>query len=297
MLSTARTRTATAPRQPSAMQITEYYAPDVIAAIVDQYGDTVDWSQFDADGDQIIDLLVIIHAGYGFQNGGGEDRLSTSSSSLFPNLIQIGGTTTPETDDDYYVEGFNVDPEQLDVGAIQEEFEHQFGLPDMYSTDANNSNAWWAAHSSGVWGGPLGGTRPVGHNLWQDWVLGWRDPMIIDYDDPQLVTGKLEVDLGRARYTPESTEDGVIIRLPDEGVLVENLAGDGVGWWSDSGDLMDHRVYREFDLITATGTNHFQLRCLLGYRRGLGLRLCRSHHRQLHDHNHPAGSGWNLHRY
>jgi immune inhibitor A len=76
--------------------------------------------------------------------------------------------------------------------------------------------------------------------------------MIIDYDDPQLVTGKLEVDLGRARYTPDSTEDGVIVRLPDEGVLVENLAGDGVGWWSDSGDLMDNRVYRDFDLITAT---------------------------------------------
>ncbi len=230
------------------------YAPDVIAEIVAQYGDTVDWSQYDADGDHVIDLLVIIHAGYGFQNGGGEDRLSTSSSSLAPTPIQIGGTTTPGIGDDYYVEGFNVDPEQLDVGAIQEEFEHQFGLPDMYtSQDAtDNSNAWWAAHSAGVWGGPLGGTRPVGHNLWQDWVLGWRDPMVIDYDDASLMNGGLEVDLGRARYTPGGTEDGVIVMLPDEEALVENRAGSGIGWWSDSGDMMDHRVYRDFDLTTAT---------------------------------------------
>lgn len=229
------------------------YILDILDAIVAQYGDSVDWSQYDADGDQIIDLLVTIHAGYAFQNGGGEDRLSTSSSSLFPGQVQIGGLSTPgDTTDDYYVQGFNVDPEQLDVGAIQEEFEHQFGLPDLYVTDAANSNAWWGAHSSGVWGGPLGGTRPVGHNLWQDWVLGWRDPMIIDYNDPMLLNGSLSVNIGRARYTPEGTEDGVIVRMPDEGVEIPNEAGTGTGWWSNSGDLMDNRVYRGFDLITAT---------------------------------------------
>jgi immune inhibitor A len=228
------------------------YVPDIVDAIIAQYGDSVDWSQYDVDGDHIIDAFVTVHAGYAFQNGGGEDRLSTSSSSLFPGKMQIGGTTTVDTSDDYYVQGFNVDPEQLDVGAIQEEFEHQFGLPDLYVTDANNSNAWWAAHSSGVWGGPLGATRPVGHNLWQDWVLGWRDPLVIDYDDPELLLGKKEVTIGRARYTPEETEEGVIVRLPDEGVLIENLAGDGTGWWSNSGDLMDNFVYRDFDLVTAT---------------------------------------------
>jgi immune inhibitor A len=229
------------------------YINDIIDAMIAEFGDTIDWSQFDADGDQIIDLLVTIHAGYAFQNGGGEDRLSTTSSSLFPNNRQIGGLSTPgDPSDDYYIEGFNVDPEQLDVGALAEEFEHQFGLPDLYSTDASNSNAWWGAHSSGVWGGPLGGTRPVGHNLWQDWMLGWRDPLVIEYNDLELLTGQKEVVIGRARYTPEDTEDGVIVRLPTVSVLIENLAGSGVGWFSDSGDEMDHRVYRNFDLSTAT---------------------------------------------
>ena len=225
------------------------FAPDVAAAIRDQLGDSLDCSQFDADGDHIVDLFVMIHAGRAFQNGGGEDRLSTSSSSLFPETEQVCGHSTPEDEsDDYFVQGFNVDPEQLDVGAIQEEFEHQFGLPDLYSVDASNSNAWWGAHSAGVWGGPLGGTRPVGHNLWQDYVLGWRDPLVINYDDSEL-----EVTIGRARYAPEGTEDGLIVMLPDKLTQVENLAGEGIGWWSTSGDLMDNTVTREWDLSGATG--------------------------------------------
>lgn len=227
---------------------------DTMDAITAAYegDDTIDWSEYDADGDQVIDLLVIIHAGYAWQSGGGVDRLSTSSSG-FTNPYQIVGFDTPDDEsDDYFVQGFNVDPEQLDVGGIQEEFEHQFGLPDIYTTDLNNSNAFWGAHSSGVWGGELGGTRPVGHNLWQDWVLGWRDPQIIHFNDPQLLSNGLEVAIGRARYTPEGTEDGVIVRLPDQGIDIPNLAGEGTGWYSQSGDLLDNRVYRSFDLSDAT---------------------------------------------
>ncbi len=213
--------------------------------------DTIDWSDYDANDDKIVDLLVIIHAGYAWQNGGGIDRLSTSSSSFFDPQQFVGFDTPDDDSDDYYIQGFNVDPEQLDVGAIQEEFEHQFGLPDIYATDANNSNSFWGAHSSGVWGGELGGTRPVGHNLWQDWVLGWRDPLIIHYNDPQLLTGSLDVTLGRARYKPEGLEDGVIVRLPDGAFSVDNQAGDGMGWYSEAGDELDNRVYRQFDLTEA----------------------------------------------
>jgi hypothetical protein len=83
-------------------------------------------------------------------------------------------------------------------------------------------------------------------------MLGWRDPMVIEYNDLELLSGKKEVVIGRARYTPEDTEDGVIVRLPTVSVLIENLAGSGVGWFSDSGDEMDHRVYRDFDLSSAT---------------------------------------------
>ncbi|WP_374689721.1 immune inhibitor A domain-containing protein [Promineifilum sp.] len=220
---------------------------DALTAAFDGNPD-ITWSDYDANDDHIIDLLVIIHAGYAWQNGGGINRLSTSSSG-FTTPQQIVGFGTPDDDsDDYFVQGFNVDPEQLDVGGIQEEFEHQFGLPDIYVTDAINSNSFWGAHSAGVWGGPIGGARPVGHNLWQDWVLGWRNPQILHYNDPALLTDGVELNLGRARYKPEGTEDGVIVRLPNGEFSVPNLAGQGIAWYSQSGDLLDNRVYSEFDL-------------------------------------------------
>jgi immune inhibitor A len=229
------------------------YIEDVLQALTEAYDGVVDFSEFDADGDHIVDLLATIHAGYSWQTGGGEDRLSTSSSGLFIPQ-QVSGFGTPDdTSDDYYVSGYNIDPEQLALGAVQEEFEHQFGLPDLYATDLSNSNAWWGAHSAGVWGGPLAGARPVGHNLWQDWVLGWRHPIVIDYDDPRLLSGRLRLDIGRARYTPEGLADGVIVRLPDTEVPIDNLAGSGAGWHSGKGDLLDNRVSRSFDLSAASG--------------------------------------------
>ncbi|MCB0255899.1 MAG: immune inhibitor A [Anaerolineae bacterium] len=229
------------------------YIYDVIDAVKDQYQDTLDCSQFDANGDHVIDLLVTIHAGYGFQNGGGEDRLNTSSSGFYWDPYfqrpKICGFSTPlNLTDDYYVAGYNIDPEQLAVGALQEEFEHQLGLPDLYTIDASaNSNGWWGANSVGVWGGPLSGTRPVGHNLWQDFVLGWRNPVIINYDDPAL-----ELTIGRARNTPEGTEDGLIVRLPDAEQTIPNLAGAGNGWWTEPENFASQTATRDFNLRNAT---------------------------------------------
>ena len=229
------------------------YIYDAIDAVREQYDDTLDCSQFDANGDHVIDLLVTIHAGYGFQNGGGEDRLNTSSSGFYWQPYfqrpKICGFSTPlNLTDDYYVGGYNVDPEQLAVGMLQEEFEHQLGLPDLYNIDATaNSNGWWGANSVGVWGGPLAGTRPVGHNLWQDFVLGWRNPVVIDYDDPAL-----ELTIGRARNTPQGTEDGLIVTLPDGERPVPNLAGTGVGWWASLDNYASYTIARDFDLNGAT---------------------------------------------
>ncbi|RME83380.1 MAG: hypothetical protein D6775_08270, partial [Caldilineae bacterium] len=95
-------------------------------------------------------------------------------------------------------------------------------------------------------GGQVGGSRPVGHNLWQDWLLGWRHPRVIRYDDPEA-----RYVLGRARYTPPDAEDGLIIQLPPKEFRVENKAGAGQGWWSGSGNSIDHRVSRVFDLTAA----------------------------------------------
>ncbi len=58
-------------------------------------------------------------------------------------------------------------PEHTDLGVLVEEFGHNFfGLPDLYTTDAQNSTGFWTEMGAGSWGGWLGGSVPVGMTLW-----------------------------------------------------------------------------------------------------------------------------------
>ncbi|NOZ72588.1 MAG: DNRLRE domain-containing protein [Chloroflexi bacterium] len=225
------------------------FAEDAVKAMVADYPDQA-WSQFDANGDHVVDMLFLIHAGYGWQDGGGEDRLSDGRSSFSLNGLaqpQIAGQQTPDDpSDDYFVDNFAVFSEQTVLGTFLETFEHYLGLPDLYTLDGMNANGFWGSLAAGVWGGPLGGVRPVGHNLWQNWLLGWKDPLVIEYDDPSR-----DVVVGRLRQQPPDTADGIIIRLPPKEVEVENRAGSGGGWWSGSENNLDHRIWREFDLSQA----------------------------------------------
>jgi len=228
----------------------EYFI-DAIEAMRAEYPD-LDYSQFDTDGDHIVDLFAVIHAGWDWQTFGGVDALSTSSSSFVAHTgqpYQVAGQDTPDDpSDDYFINGVNVLPEQLDAGAICEEYEHQFGLPDIYTTDVSNSNAWWGSHSAGVWGGPVGGMRPMGHNLWQDVFLGWRDPLVIDYNAPDA-----QYKIGQARYTPAGTEDGLIIRLPDKVLTKTNPLRTGKALWGGDIDEHDSFLYRSWDLSAVSG--------------------------------------------
>ncbi len=226
------------------------FAADSAEALKAQYGATADWSQYDADGNHVVDVTVFLHAGADNASSNCVNCLWSHSSSFPAEGFQVAGDDTPaDTSDDYYLKGYNVVPETLDLGVLVEEYEHQWGLPDIYTTDGYTDSAeWWCSpHTGGVYGGAMAGTKPAGHCLWQDYMLGWRTPRVVNYDDPAL-----ELELGRPRQQPAGTEDGLIIKLPTIEKEVENKAGEGVGWWSDMGDDLDNRVYRSFDLITAT---------------------------------------------
>jgi M6 family metalloprotease-like protein len=229
----------------------DLYVTDTLQALATRYdGDpAVDWSLFDANGDKIIDLLFILHAGYGFQEGGGEDRLNTRSGA-FATPVQVAGLKTPgATGDDYYVKSYLVLPEFLDVGAIQEEFENQFGLADYYTLDTHNSNSFWTSQSLGVWGGPLGGGRPVGSSLHQNWLLGRKKPAILNWEDiPSRDSGQagdLTVTIGRTIDTPEGSSEGVIVRLPAPGGALNGQAGAAAG--SERYYLLEWRDDNGFD--------------------------------------------------
>ena len=69
--------------------------------------------------------------------------------------------------DDIVIGPYTMQPENSDLGVFVEEFGHNFfGLPDLYTTDVDNSVGFWSIMAGGSWGGYLGGSAPVGMPLW-----------------------------------------------------------------------------------------------------------------------------------
>jgi M6 family metalloprotease-like protein len=146
------------------------------------------WQDFDADGDGIVDNFTVIHAGAGQEGGGGVQGAfaiwSHASLLNYPTgylACTAGSTGCPARN--IYVREYSMDPENIDVGVISEEFGHAaFGLPDIYATDTQASPSNWAIFESGSWNGPLGGMQPAPFPLWARALIGWSTPAEVNYD-------------------------------------------------------------------------------------------------------------------
>ena len=141
-----------------------------------------------------------------------------------------------------------MDPENIDVGVIAEEFGHAaFGLPDIYTTDAQASPSNWAIFEAGSWNGILGGMQPAPFPLVFRYMVGWAKPVEMDY-----TTMPRTVKVGQLSLRPKNTEQGIKINLPDTVIDTPNRAGTGKAWWSDRADLADFYLAHDFDLAGTT---------------------------------------------
>jgi immune inhibitor A len=221
-----------------------------------------DWAQYDTDGDQVVDHLMLIHAGIDGSAGGGEQGVyslwahswdmycdNDGDGELEWGCIVQGEDTPDDPTDDIYAANYTHIPEDADIGVVVHEYGHDIGMPDFYDTSGatNNSSSHWDAMNSGSWNGELGGSHPTPFNPWTRWVFGWSDPLQVNYDDPAV-----EVMIGQSDPTPDGTQDSVWVNLPDQVQEVPNLAGDGAGMNAILGNFLFSTFEREFDLSGAS---------------------------------------------
>ncbi len=231
-------------------------AADLVREVVDAVNAdnaSFAWQNYDGDGDGIVDNFTVIHAGMGQEGGGGiqgDFSIWSHASAINPPTGYLacaqGSTGCP--DRDIYVLSYSMDPENIDVGVISEEFGHAaFGLPDIYTTDAQASPSNWALFEAGSWNGPLGGMQPAPFPLVFRYLVGWAHPVELDY-----ATKPATVKVGQLELRPKATEQGIKINLPDTVVDTPNPLGTGKAWWSDRADLADFYLAHDFDLTGTT---------------------------------------------
>ncbi len=136
---------------------------------------TVDFSQYDRNGDGFVDNVFIFYAGRGEASGGSADTVWPHSwdmaSAGFPNLMYDGVQV--------YTYGCSNEWENDrpdGVGTFIHEFSHVMGLPDLYATEYTSSftPGGWSALDYGPYNND--GMTPPNYGAFERYALGWIKP-------------------------------------------------------------------------------------------------------------------------
>ncbi len=122
----------------------------------------IDFSQYDANGDGIVDGLFVVHAGDPDENGGGNNE------EIWSHYFSISAVTV----DGVKVIDYETVSETSPVGIIAHEFGHYLGLPDLYDTTPDDGTskgtAEWSIMGYGGYMDEAGSFDP-----WSKAYLSW----------------------------------------------------------------------------------------------------------------------------
>jgi M6 family metalloprotease-like protein len=152
----------------------------------------IDFAQFDEDGDDTVDVVFVVHAGPGAEEG-----FAGYTGHVWSHQWQLSNTGTGcpgayLTDDGVYVDYYSMEPERFEqhtgritVGVFAHEFGHILGLPDLYDTDYSTYGIGaFGLMGAGSWGrasaADLPGSSPAHLCAWSKYQLGFLSPVEVD---------------------------------------------------------------------------------------------------------------------
>ncbi len=149
----------------------------LVEDIVGIADEDIDFSEFDNDGDGVVDALVVVHAGPGSEELPAEERERYIWSHMWSLLEELDV-------DDVSISSYNMDPQTGTIGVFCHEFGHTLGLPDLYDIDGSSEGIGeWGLMGSGGWcsrpADPRG-TCPSHFCGWSKNFLDWVDVVEVD---------------------------------------------------------------------------------------------------------------------
>lgn len=222
-----------------------------------QLDSTVDFSEYDADGDGYIDNIFIFYAGTGENRTGEPDAVWPHTSWVteleFPNHVYDGVIL------DRYActnEWFDGNPDG--IGTFCHEFSHVLGLPDLYNTSDGSMG-----YTPGTWSvmdyGPYlnDGRTPPLYSSFERFALGWLDPEELQNDKsyslPSLASNRAfsaTHSNGTEFFLFENRQPSGWDRfLPGHGMLVWHIDYDDNVW--DKRTVNNDENHQHVDLIEA----------------------------------------------
>ncbi len=221
--------------------------------------ETVDFSEYDRDGDGIIDNVFIFYAGYGEADGG-------AAWTIWPHSWEV---TTARPHERYEFDGVQLDryacASELEgngtpdgIGTFVHEFSHVMGLPDLYAT------SYTGAFTPGIWSvmdmGPYNndGRTPPNYSAYERYCLDWLQPTEIEMSSEVVLNPMLDNNEAFIVRTPKQNEffilenrqqEGNDLYLPGHGMLVWHIDYNPSIW--EANIVNNHTAHQYVDLIEA----------------------------------------------
>lgn len=211
----------------------------------------------DSDNDGTIDLVSIIYAGFGQNNGAMTDALWAKMS--FRNVGEFNGknvnlnmivhelnanekqlkTVNPASNGSFSV------PQIAGVGVFCHEFSHTLGLPDLYATvpSANLNNQcmeYWSLMDGGEY--VHNSYYPTAYTAWEREVMGWQTPQLLNADG--TYTLKTYANGGEAYKLQNSASD-------TDYLLFENIQKQGWNQYLSGHGLLVYRIHANPSALSA----------------------------------------------
>ena len=203
---------------------------DNIKALIEDACSAVDgmvnFADYDANNDGIVDLVYVIYAGHSANIGGNKTTdiwpksgTVTVSKKLDGKSIRRYGVSNELAG----LENKTKDKETINgIGLFCHEFSHTLGLPDIYAynTDAENQDnqgmEFWDIMDGGT--GIRGGRVPASYLAWEREVMGWMN--IDELKNDITINNLKSIDNGGKAYkivNPKNSNEYIVLQSIQKG--------------------------------------------------------------------------------
>ena len=167
-------------------EYSQYMVDDIVDTLMTQ---SIDWSQYDWNGDGYVNQIIVLYAGKGMNADGGSNSIWPHQWWLSKHLKNPAnqsegyrGYRTVTTGDKQFIidcyccvqEMANSIAVKTSFGTICHEYSHCFGFPDFYYDGGTQTVGDWDIMDYGNYGEK--GYRPCGYSAHERWLMGWLTP-------------------------------------------------------------------------------------------------------------------------
>jgi immune inhibitor A len=222
-----------------------------------QVDQTIDFSQYDLDGNDTIDAMFMVHAGADGADDGNANLCWSHAIPWFDymtndGVVIAGVTNVPE----FALVTEARDTTMCCIAVMSHELGHLAGLPDLYDYSRNTWGiGYWGLMGYGAWG--AGGNTPWSPSHMDAWCkveAGFVTPVVITSDTHNLRIVDVETDPviykvwrggadGDTCFLLENRQNkGFDTPLPGAGLLVWHI-DPGQGGYDDIVDLEEDNTF------------------------------------------------------